>query len=243
MAIPGPNGPRRSPRPHTERRTDPVEALSTTARRRATAYAPAPWLYRVPRHSPSRQADQGKPRSASRFPRPARTASVQRGLRPGFEPTVVTAPPSLRPARRCRLFRHRRRGDPRVHRDDVELGRACSRSHDRAHASASAPPARPLTRRTLRTRPTPPYVSPPPVDYPVPPPTSLLLPTPSGPPISPRFRRRPPSVSLLLHGTLVMAGGGSGLSRPGFDGGLEARMMSWREEILASYGPTEEVPR
>jgi hypothetical protein len=44
-------------------------------------------------------------------------------------------------------------------------------------------------------------------------------------------------------GFLGRSGLGSGeMSRPGFDGGLEARMMSWREEILASYGQTEEVP-
>jgi hypothetical protein len=35
----------------------------------------------------------------------------------------------------------------------------------------------------------------------------------------------------------------SEVSRPGFDGVLEAGMMSWRKEILRGYGPTEEVPR
>ena len=33
------------------------------------------------------------------------------------------------------------------------------------------------------------------------------------------------------------------LSRPGFGGDLEARMMSWQRGILRSYGTSEEVPR
>jgi hypothetical protein len=33
------------------------------------------------------------------------------------------------------------------------------------------------------------------------------------------------------------------VSRPGFDGDLEARMMSWRKGILPGDVQTEEVPR
>ena len=33
------------------------------------------------------------------------------------------------------------------------------------------------------------------------------------------------------------------LSRAGFDGGLDARILSSREETLRRHGPSEEVPR
>ena len=33
------------------------------------------------------------------------------------------------------------------------------------------------------------------------------------------------------------------VSRPGFGGDLEARMMSWQRGILRTYGTSEEVPR
>src|SRR5687768_9481569 len=42
---------------------------------------------------------------------------------------------------------------------------------------------------------------------------------------------------------VLMVGPSEGtVSRPGFDGDLEARMMSWRKGIL-SHGSAEEVPR
>jgi hypothetical protein len=33
------------------------------------------------------------------------------------------------------------------------------------------------------------------------------------------------------------------MSQAGFGGDLDARMLSWQEEILRTHGPTEEVPR
>jgi hypothetical protein len=33
------------------------------------------------------------------------------------------------------------------------------------------------------------------------------------------------------------------VSQAGFDGGLISGLVFWREEILRSHGPSEEVPR
>ena len=59
-----------------------------------------------------------------------------------------------------------------------------------------------------------------------------------------RYQRRHPGE--LLHVDVKKLGkipaSGAGLSRPGSDGGLEARMMSWPQERLCRYAPTTEIP-